>query len=173
MSHVDYGFSEKEQSYSQSSTFIDRTTSPSRISNVLKGIVISKTEGLARTTLRIRVGERIDLRIRWQTTLHTGDTANVGQMVWVAIPEEAVNLEAGGFRRGKQRWNRWIGRVVLVNRTDEDLVTTVKLHWESITLKSVGPVLGTSAPLSVWDTVNIVVDPQQVNWFPYGAHAHR
>ena len=40
MSHVDYGFSEKEQSYSQSSTFIDRTTSPSRISNVLKGIVI-------------------------------------------------------------------------------------------------------------------------------------
>ena len=53
MSHVDYGFSEKEQSYSQSSTFIDRTTSPSRISNVLKGMVISKTEGLARTTLRI------------------------------------------------------------------------------------------------------------------------
>ena len=166
MSHVDYGFSEKEQSYSQSSTFIDRTTSPSRISNVLKGMVISKTEGLARTTLRIRVGERTDLRIRWQTTLHPGGTANVGQMVWVAIPEEAVHLEAGGFRRGKKRWNRWIGRVVLVNRHDEAPVTTVKLHWERITLKSVGPVMGARAGLSVWDTVNIVVDPQQIRLVP-------
>lgn len=173
MSHVDYAFSEKEPSYSRSSTFIDRTTSPSRISNVLTGIMISKTAGLARTRLLIRVGERTDLRIRWQTTLHTGDTANVGQMVCVAIPEEAVYLEAGAFRRGKQRWNRWIGRVVLVNQKEEDLVTTVKLHWESITLKSVGPVLGTHAPLSVWDTVNIVVDPQQVRLFPYIAHARR
>lgn len=173
MSHVDYGFSEKEQSYSQSSTFIDRTTSPSRISHVLRGIVTSKTEGLTRTTLRIRIGERTDLRIRWQTTLHTGDTANVGQMVCVAITEEAVHLEAGGFRRGKQRWNRWIGRVVLVNQKEEDFVTTVKLHWERITFKSVGPVMGARAGLSVWDTVNIVVDPQQVRWFPYVASSRR
>ena len=135
--------------------------------------MISKTEGLTRTTLRIRVGERTDLRIRWQATLPTPGTANIGQMVRVIIPEEAVHLEAGGFRRGKQRWNRWIGRVVLVNQKEEDPVTTVKLHWESITLKSVGPVLGARAPLSVWDTVNIVVDPQQIRWFPYVAHAHR
>ena len=101
-------------------------------------------------------------------------TANIGQLVYVTIPEEAVHLEAGGFRRGKQRWNRWIGRVVLVNRKDEDPVTTVKLHWESITLKSVGPVLGARATtLSVWDTVNIVVDPQLVRWFPYFAHDRR
>ena len=173
MSHADYWFSEKEQSYSQSSTFIDRTTSPSRISNVLKGIVISKTEGLAQTRLRIRVGERTVLRIRWQATLPAPNAADIGQMVRVIIPEEAVHLEAGAFRRGKQRWDRWIGRVVLVNQKEEDLVTTVKLHWESITLKSAGPVLGARAPLSVWDTVNIVVDPQQVSWFPYGAHAHR
>ena len=39
-------------------------------------------------------------------------TANIGQRVCVTIPEEAVHLEAGGFRRGKQRWNRldWTGR---------------------------------------------------------------
>lgn len=178
MSHVDHVYSEKEQSHNSStSNAIDGTTRPSRISNdlsnVLMGFVISKTEGLTRTTLRIRIGERTDLRIRWQTTLHTGDTANVGQMVRVIIPEEAVHLEAGAFRRGKQRWNRWIGRVVLVNQKEEDLITTVKLHWESITLKSVGPVLGAHAALSVWDTVNIVVDPQQVSWFPYVAPARR
>lgn len=174
MSHVDYQYSGNEQTYNRwPSISIDSTTSHSRISNALTGIVISKTEGFTRTTLRIRIGERTDLRIRWQATLPAPGTANIGQMVRVIIPEEAVHLEAGAFRLGKQRQNRWIGRVVLVNRTDQDLVTTVKLHWESITLKSVGPVLGTRAPLSVWDTVNIVVDPQQVSWFPYGAHAHR
>ena len=131
--------------------------------------MIFKTEGLTRTTLPIRIGERTDLHIRWRTTLPAPGTANIGQMVRVIIPEEAVHLEAGAFRRGKQRWNRWIGRVVLVNQKEEDLVTTVKLHWESITCKSIGPVLGTRAPLSVWDMVNIVVDPQQVSWFPYGA----
>ena len=174
MSHVDYGYSGNDQTYNRQPTIsIDNATSLWRISNALTGIVISKTEGLTRTTLRIRIGERTDLRIRWQTTLCVPGTANIGQMVRVIIPEEAVHLEAGAFRRGKQRWNRWIGRVVLVNQKEEDFVTTVKLHWESITLKCVGPVVGTRAPLSVWDTVNIVVDPQQVSWFPYIAHALR
>lgn len=178
MSHMDHVYSEKEQSHnSRTSNAIDGTTTPSRISNglsnVLMGFVISKTEGLTRTTLRIRIGERTDLRIRWQATLPAPNTANIGQMVRVIIPEEAVQLETGAFRRGKQRWNRWIGRVVLVNQKEEDLVTTVKLHWESITLKSVGLVLGTRAPLSVWDTVNIVVDPQQVRWFPCVAYSRR
>ena len=171
MSHEDHGFSEEEPIYNaRSSISMNETTSPSRISeilsNVLMGIVISKTEGPTRTTLRIRVGERTDLRVRWQAPLPRRSTANIGQRVSITIPEEAVHLEAGGFRRGKQRWNRWIGRVVLVNRNDEDTVTTVKLHWESITLKSVGPVLGARATLSVWDTVNIVVDPQQVRLVP-------
>jgi hypothetical protein len=171
MSRVDHVLSEEEQSHNGRS-FIshNETAPPSRISNglsnVLMGIVISKTEGLTRTTLRIRVGERTDLRICWQTTLPTCDTVNMGQKVCFTIPEEAVHLEAGGFRRGKQRRNRWIGRVVLVNWKDEAPVTTVKLHWERITLKSVGPVMGARAGLSVWDTVNIVVDPQQIGLVP-------
>ena len=167
MSHVDHGFSEEEQIHNGGSSISsNETTSPSLISNVLMGIVISKTEGLTRTMMRIRVGKHTDLRVRWQATLPTRGTANIGQMVCVTIPEEAVHLEAGGFRRGKQRWNRWIGRVVLVNRKDEDPITTVKLHRESITLKSVGPVMGARSALSVWDTVNIVVDPQQVRLVP-------
>lgn len=165
MSHVDHGFSEEELIHHGRSS-INETTSPSLISNFLMGIVISKTEGLTRTTLRIRVGEHTDVRVRWQATMPTRGAADIGQTVYVIIPEKAVHLEAGGFRRGKQRWNRWIGRVVLVNRKDEDPITTVKLHRESITLKSVGPVMGARAALSVWDTVNIVVDPQQVRLVP-------
>jgi len=171
MSHVDHGYSEKEQSHNgRSFISMDETTPPSRssdiLSNILMGVVISKTEGLTWSTLRIRVGEHTDLSVRWQDALPTGSTANIGQMVCVTIPEEAVHLEAGGFRRGKQRLNRWIGRVVQVNRKDEDTVTTVKLHRESITLKCVGPVMGARTALLVWDTVNIVVDPQQVRLIP-------
>jgi len=43
---------------------------------------------------------------------------------------------------------------------------TIKLHRERITLKSVEPVMGARAALSVWDTVNIVVDPQEVRLVP-------
>ena len=166
MWHVDPGYSEEEQiPNSRSSISTQETILPSH-SNGLVGIVISKTERPTRTTLRIRVGKRTDLRVRWKTVLPSPGTVNIGQMIWVNIPEGAVHLEAGGFRCGKQRLNRWIGRVVLVNRTDQDLVTTVKLYRESITLKSVGPVMGTCATLSVWDTVNIVVDPQQIELVP-------
>ena len=61
MRHLNRGFSETEQIHnSQPSISTDEATSPN--SNVLMGIVISKTEGLTRTTLRIRVGEHTDLR---------------------------------------------------------------------------------------------------------------
>ncbi len=167
MSHAEQGFSEKEDDYhNQWSVSADEPGCPSLSFNVLTGIVTSRTEGLTRTTLRIRVGERTDLRVRWQAASPTRGTADIGETVRLTIPRKAVQLEAGGFRRGKQRWNRWIGRVVLVNRNDENPVTTVKLYRDSITLKSVGPVAGAPALLTAWDTVNIVVDPQQVRLAP-------
>jgi hypothetical protein len=147
MWHVDRGFSEEEQIHNSQSSISTHALLPSRISNGLIGIVISKTESLARTRLRIRIGKRIDLRVSWQTVLPPLGTVNIGQLIWVNIPEGAVHLEA-------------------VDRKDQDFVTTVKLYRESISLKSVGPVMGTCATLSVWDTVNIVVDPQQIELVP-------
>jgi len=143
----------------------EETEYPSPLLNVLSGVVISRTEGLTRMTLRIRVGEGTVLRVRWQTPSPIADIIEIGQTVQVTIPSEAVQLEAGWFRRGKQRWNRWIGRVVLVNRNNRDLITSVKIYRDSITLHSVAPVIG-AACLTSWDTVNIVVDPHQVGVVP-------
>lgn len=165
MSQVEQGLSDGEQMHS-GRFLIEESILSSRISNVLMGIVISQASRLPQFRLRIRIGEHIDLHVRRQS-LSTHGTVDIGQTVYVTIPEEAVHLEFGSFRRGKQRLNRWIGRVVLVNRKDKE-DTVVKLHRESITLKSVGPVLGARASLSVWDTVNIVVDPQQVGVVPVG-----
>lgn len=130
--------------------------------NVLTGTVVSRTKGLTRTTLRIRVGEQTHLRVRWLASAPAYDAVDIGHTVRLVIPEEAVQLEAGGFRRGKQRWNRWIGRVVLVDRNNDDPVTTVKIHRDIITLKSRGPVIGAQVMLKTWDTVNIIIDPQQI-----------
>lgn len=135
--------------------------------NVFSGIVMSRTDGLTRTTLRIRIGERTVLRVRWLGRSAAHDTTiDVGQPVRVVIPEEAVQLEVGGFRRGKQRWNRWIGQVVLVYHSNHDLVTTVEIHHNDMTLRSRGPVIGARDQLMTWDAVNVVVDPQQVRLIP-------
>jgi hypothetical protein len=162
MSHREHEVTERTDAYDNLWTVsADELGHRSHLLNVLSGVVISRTEGLTRTTLRIRVGERTDLRVRWIAPHPTYDAIEIGQTVRITIPAEAVQLEAGGFRRGKQRWNRWIGRVVRVNRNHHDPVTTAKIHRDSIALQSVSPVIG-AAVLNTWDTVNIVVDPCQI-----------
>ncbi len=130
------------------------------ITNWVAGVIHSQHIGLVRTGVRIKVMERTDLRVRWPI----GDERClvVGQRVVATIPAEAVRLEAGMFRRSKQRWNRWIGRIVLVESGEAGMVYTVKIYGESWTLKSYGPVTGARQPSKTWDVVNVVVDPQRV-----------
>ncbi len=164
MSYLSYRSSEwKGERGSRLAGSADGTAAVPHISNTLSGVVISKQDGLTRTTARVRVSERTDLRVRWPTSSSRHADLGVGSRVRLAIPETAVQLEAGGFRRGKQRWNRWIGRIVLVQQNDDAVATTVKIHRDNITLKSCGPVIGAQSPLTTWDTVNIVVDPEQIS----------
>ena len=142
----------------------------STITNWVAGVIQSQHVGLMRAGVRIKVAERTDLRVRWPI----GDErfCVVGQHVVATIPAEAVRLEAGIFRRSKQRWNRWIGRIVLVESGDAGTIVTVKIHGERWTLKAYGPVVGARQPSKAWDTVNVVVDPQRVdlsivNWKPW------
>jgi len=130
------------------------------IVNWIAGIVQSRYIGIVREGVRIKVLDRMDLRVRWPI----GEPRYFvdGQKVIATIPAEAVRLEAGMFRRSKQRWNRWIGRIVLIEHLEPGLVYTVKVHREEWTLKSLGPVLGAQQPCKPWDVVNVVVDPQVV-----------
>ena len=131
------------------------------ITNRVTGIVHSQHVGLVRAGVRINVGERTNLRVRWP--IENERILLVGQRVMVTIPPEAVRLEAGIFRRSIQRWNRWIGRIVLVESGDTGTVFTVKIHGEGWTLKAYGPVMGARQPSKAWDAVNVVVDPQRVD----------
>jgi hypothetical protein len=132
-----------------------------RMINRVIGVVQSNHVGLVRAGVRVKIMERTDLRVRWP--IENERILLVGQRVVVAIPAEAVRLEAGIFRRSKQRWNRWIGRIVLVESGDTGTVYTVKIHGEGWTLKAYGPVMGARQPSKAWDAVNVVVDPQRVD----------
>ena len=130
------------------------------IMNWVRGLIHSQYAGLVRTGVRIKVGARADLRVRWAKTVERGFV--VGQSVVAMIPATAVRLESGMFRRSKQRWNRWVGRIVLIEHVEAGLLYTVKVHREEWTLKSLGPVVGAHKPSKAWDIVNVVVDPQMV-----------
>jgi hypothetical protein len=129
--------------------------------NRIMGVVQSHHVGLVRAGVRIKIMERTDLRVKW--SIEDERCFVLEQQVVATIPAWAVRLEAGIFRRSKQRWNRWIGRIVLVESSHSGTVFTVKIHGESWTLKAYGPVMGARQPSRVWDAVNVVVDPQSVD----------
>lgn len=133
------------------------------MSSRVTGVIHSCRFGLTRAGVRVRVGERTDLRIPWPIGRTDQRCFRIGVSVVAAIPIDAVRLEAGMFRRGKTRWNRWIGRIVLVESGEAGLVYTVKIHGEGWTLKSYGPVVGARQPSKTWDDVNVVVDPEKID----------
>ena len=136
------------------------------IVNWIGGVVQSQYIGMVREGVRIKALDRIDLRVRRR--IGALQDYGVGQHVIATIPAEAVTLEAGMFRRSKQRWNRWIGRIVLVEQREGKRLYTVKIHGEAWTLKSLSLVLGNEREMRPWNVVNVVVDPQQVDLLTVG-----
>ena len=94
--------------------------------NWVRGVIHAQYVGLVRGGVRIKVGARTDVRMRWTRREERGFI--VGQPVVAMMPAEAVRLEKGLFRRSKQRWNRWVGRIVLIERMEAGVLYTVKLH---------------------------------------------
>ena len=130
------------------------------VRGLIHSLIHSQYAGLVRAGVRIKVGARTDLRVRGARKDESGFV--VGQPVVAMIPATGVRLESGMFRRSRQRWNRWVGRIVLIEHLEAQVVYTVKVHGEDWTLKSVGPVLGAQQPSTAWDVVNVVIDPQEV-----------
>jgi len=130
--------------------------------NVVAGTVVSSHRRLSHTRLRLRIGAQTILRVRWLCDDGVTESVRIRDCVTAMIPAEAVRLEAGWFRRGTRRVNRWIGRIVLVQADKPDPLITVKVHGETWTLRSRGYVVGAGRLPRAWETVNIVIDPDQV-----------
>ncbi|HEX5549824.1 MAG TPA: hypothetical protein VFX36_03265 [Nitrospira sp.] len=107
------------------------------ILNWMRGFLHSQYVGLVRSGVQIKVEARTYLRIRW--TKRDERRFIVSQPVVAMIPAGVVRLESGLFRRNKQRWNRWIGRIVLIEHLEAGVVYTVKVHGEEGPLRAWGP----------------------------------
>jgi hypothetical protein len=104
--------------------------------------------------------EDVAIRVRWSPE---ESRLTFGQPVVLTIPFSGVLLGRSGCWPGKERWNRWSGRVVYVQRAPVPIVT-VKLQGHGLTLQSRAPVIGGNAAIpEVWDQVRIVVDPASIS----------
>lgn len=56
----------------------------------VRGVIHSSQVGLTRTGVRLRVGERTDLRIRWPISQTDNRCLRIGRYVVTIIPIEAV-----------------------------------------------------------------------------------
>lgn len=130
--------------------------------NVRSGVVEAVHRGLTRISVRLVTGHHTRMRVRWPEQSLRDLSFRVGQKVTARIPSDAVGLEVGLFRQGRRRWNRWIGRVVLVQRERDLMFVTVKLHGDDVILTSAQPIGGRAASVQTWDMVNVVVDPLRV-----------
>ncbi len=133
-----------------------------RVSNRVAGKVVAIHQGLVRTTVRLAVGNRVELRSRSASAVEAEAPVRIGERLHAEIDAEAVLLGVPSVWPGRERWNRWTGRIVLVEPHEPAGLVTVKVKGESWTLKSKRGVMDAQRFPRTWDPVNIVVDPEAV-----------
>jgi hypothetical protein len=119
-------------------------------------------QGLSGTGVRIRTSKHVSLRVRWPFDPGKDLSVTIGQRVTARIAVADVLLGAAGVWSGHARWNRWVGRIVLVEAREAATTVTVKLRGADMTLKSTGPVLGLNRRPQTWDAVTVAVDPERI-----------
>jgi len=135
--------------------------------NYITGRVSSILHGLTRATIKVMMEDDVSFKVRCASDMFEEMNLRIDQPVVARINAHDVLLGAAGIWPGKERWNRWNGRIVLVNPADSDPLITVKLQGKSCTLVSTGPVIGHSLRPETWEPVSIVIDPETISLAPY------
>jgi molybdopterin-binding protein len=140
--------------------------------NHVDGRVISILYGLTRTTVKVMSEDEVILTVRCPSEKFEQVNVRIGQQVTAQVNAHNVLLGMAGMSFGKERWNRWSGRIVLVNSRDSASLITVKLQGKGCTLTSTGPVIGQSLRPEVLEPVSIVIDPENVTLTPHMFATH-
>lgn len=134
--------------------------------NRVNGQVIWIQKGFRDSTLKLRVGETLDLKVRGNQQDKGKSPICLGQWLEIEIPSDAIYVAAPELLPLKGRWTQWEGRIVLAPRPENDPyisnLTTVKVRGEQLTLHSHRPLGGRSAPRQVGDRVALLIDPRAV-----------
>ncbi|MEO8324983.1 MAG: hypothetical protein ABI618_03985 [Nitrospirota bacterium] len=134
--------------------------------NRVKGQVIWIQEGFRDSTLKLRVGEALDLKVRGNHQDKEKSPICLGQWLEVEIPSDAIYLVTPEHSPAKGRWTQWEGRIVLGPRPENDPclsnLTTVKVRDEQLTLHSQRLLGASSGSTQVGDRVALLIDPRAV-----------
>jgi len=134
--------------------------------NQIMGKVVWMQKGLHGLTLKLRVGEALDLKVRGNAQDKCTLPIRLGQWLEVEIPSDAIYLVAPELSPPKGRWTHWEGRIVLAPRFENNpcisYLTTVKVRGEQVTLNSQRTLGASSAPTQVGDRVVLLIDPRAV-----------
>jgi molybdopterin-binding protein len=144
----------------------------SSVWNHLAGRVISILHGLTRTRVKLMTEDEVILTVRCPSEKFKQTSLRIGQHVIAQVNAHDVLLGTVGKWPGKERWNRWSGRIVLVNPRDSAPLITVKLQGKGCTLTSTGPVVGQPLRPEAWEAVSIVIDPENVTLTPHMFATH-
>ena len=135
-------------------------------SDQVMGRVIWMQKGLHGLTLRLRVGNTLNLKVRNDPQSMETASYRLGQWLVVNIPQESMYLLSPGVPLPKKRWTRWEGRIVLSARPENDSgvpgPTTIKVCGEQVTLHVNRILGGKSVPRQVGDHVRIMIDPRAI-----------
>jgi molybdopterin-binding protein len=140
--------------------------------NHVDGRVISILYGLTRTTVKMMSEDEVLFTVRCPSEKFEQVNVRIGQHVTAQINAHDVLLGMAGMSFGKERWNRWSGRIVLVGPGTSSPLITVKLQGKGCTLTSVGPIIGQSLRPEAWEPVTIVIDPENVTLTPHVFATH-
>lgn len=140
--------------------------------NYLTGRVSSILHGLTRATVKVMTEDDVSFKVRCASDVFEEMSLRIDQPVVARINAHDVLIGMAGMWHGKERWNRWNGRIVLVNPADSDPLITAKLQGKCCTLVSTGPIIGLSLRPETWEPVSIVIDPETISLTPY-LHATR
>ena len=78
------------------------------------------------------------------------------------IASQDVLLGLPDTGQGNERWNRWKGRIVLVEARRNVHLITVKVVGEPWTVQSTTTVYGLDRPPRTWDSVTVMIDPEKI-----------
>lgn len=140
--------------------------------NRLDGRVVSILCGLTRTTVKLLTEGEVVLTVRCSSENFEPMNVRIGHHMTAQINAHDVLLGTAGMSLGKERWNRWSGRIVLIGPGGSTPLITVKLQGKGCILKSTGPVVGQPLRPEAWEPVSIVIDPENVTLAPHRRATH-
>lgn len=137
-----------------------------RVWNFMSGWVVAILHERLRLVCQVRTKDGAAMRLLVPSPVVADFRIRAGQAVIGRVAADDVVLTRLGSWNVVPHWNHWVGRVVLVEESQGNHLTTVKIKGLGWTVKSTNSIQGLDRLPRTWDLVSVVIDPERVHWRP-------